>query len=143
MVGSMPVSIAKRLAGPVMNTVTYENQQDNGEQAHKVEHEAAEIMSNDLGNTLAVFTQGDHARHIVVHAAGENSTEYNPKINARTPESTAERTEYRTEAGDIQKLNHKYLPSRKRDVVNAVIDSHGRRWLISWLEDCVNQLAVD
>jgi hypothetical protein len=61
-----------------------------------------------------------------MHAAGENRTERDPEINYRSPLSTRQSTENRTQAGDVEQLNEKQLPLRHYHIVNAIIDGYGR-----------------
>ena len=40
---------------------TDENEQDNGEDTHDLQHDVPQILADDLGETLTVLTERDHA----------------------------------------------------------------------------------
>ena len=58
-----------------------------------------------------------------MHAARKNCTKNDPKIDARSPESTGERAKDRTEACNIEELDEKYLPRRQGDVIHSILQS--------------------
>lgn len=105
---------------------TYQYQKDNGEETHNGEHGVSHVAAYDFRNTVAVFPDGHHAGEVIMDAAGKNSTQHNPEIYRRPPESTAQGAENRAKACNVQELDEKYLPRGKRHVVNTVIVYEGR-----------------
>ena len=122
---------------------TDEYQQHYGEHAHDEQHRAAHVMADDLGNTLAILTQGNHSRKVVVDATGKNRTEDNPKVYRGPPKRTAQSTEDRAQASDVEQLDHENTPGRQGDVVNAVVMDEGRCRLVGRAEQVVDYLAID
>ncbi len=122
---------------------TDKHEEHDGEHAHDEEHRAPHVVADDLRDALAILAQRDHAREIVVHAAGEDRAEDDPEIDARPPDRTAERAEDWAEAGDVEELDHEDLPGRQRDVVDAVVMAERRRRTIRRPEDVLDDLAVD
>ena len=122
---------------------TYEHEQHDGEDAHDRLHLVAEVHADDFGDAGTVVAQGDHAGQVVVHGAGENSTDDDPEEYDRAPQSAGDSAEYRAEAGDVQQLDHEYLPRGQRYVVDAVFVGDGRGRLVGRLEYGFNKFAVD
>ena len=120
-----------------------EDEKHDREDAHDEEHRLAHVIADDLRDALAVFTQRNHARHIVVHAARENRAENDPEVDARSPKRPLQSAENRSETSDIQKLDHEDLPRRQRNVIHAVIVHQCRRRLVRRRENHIDNPAVD
>ena len=56
---------------------------------------------------------------------GKNAAQHNPQVGGRTELCAHDGSENGTRAGDVKKLNHKYLPIGKNDEVNTVGFGHG------------------
>ena len=55
-----------------------------------------------------------------MYSTGEYGSQDNPKIGCSSELRAHDRTENGAESGDIQELNHKDLPCRKRDIIHTV-----------------------
>jgi hypothetical protein len=119
------------------------DQQDDGEHAHDLQHDLAQISTGNLGNAGALVPHGQHTAHIVVDAAGEDGTEDDPQIDDRSKQSTVQSAEDGAETGDVQQLNQEDLPTLHRDEVNAVVERDGRRLPVVRAKDLVYALAVE
>jgi len=73
----------------------------------------------------------------------KNGTEHNPKINTGPPHSTAQGTEDRAKACDVQELDHEDFPGGQRDIVNPVIMHHSRSRFVRGPEEGIHDLAIN
>ena len=75
---------------------------------------------DDVWQRSTAFAYREHTRQIVVYTAGEYRSEYYPEECRRSEEYTHYRAEYRTQSGDVEKLNQEYPPRFHRYIVHAV-----------------------
>ena len=77
-----------------------------------------------------------------MYGTGENSTERDPQIYNRSPESALKGTEDRAETCDVQQLDEEQLPLRHNNVIDAIVDRYSGCIAIIRSENVVNKLAV-
>ena len=121
----------------------HHDQQHHAEHTHDVFHAAAQVNARDLGDGRAVIPLGQHAREVVVNAAGENGAEGNPQKHAGPPQRTGQRAENGTQARDVQQLDQKQLPLGHDDVVDSVVDADGGSLPVVRPKGVVDHFAVD
>ena len=85
-----------------------------------------QILADDLREALAVLTKRDHAREVVVYAAGKDRTEDDPEVDTRSPERTRKCAEDRAKPCDVEQLDEKHLPRRQGDVVHSILEPYRR-----------------
>lgn len=56
----------------------------------------------------------------------EDAAQHNPEVAGRPEHRSHDSSEDRAGSGDIQKLDHEYLPQRHRHIVNAILFGVGR-----------------
>ncbi len=76
-------------------------------------------------------------------ASGKNRSKNNPQIHAWAPKCAAQCAENRSETRDVQKLDHKHLPGRKRNIINSVQKLYCRSRVARRLEYRVDKFTVD
>ena len=77
-----------------------------------------------------------------MNAAGKDGTEGDPKEHDGSPQSALHGTEDRSQTSDVQQLYQEQLPLRHHDVVNAVVDTHSRRFAVIRAEGVVDDFTV-
>ncbi len=73
---------------------------------------------------------------------GKDGATRDPEEDHRAPQRTLQCTEDRAETGDVQKLYEKQLPLWHDDVIDAIIDSYGRRFTIIRAKGTVDQFTI-
>ena len=104
----------------------YQDQQDNGEATHDVTHGRPQVFAAQFGNGCPIIPFGQYAGNEVMDTTCKHSTERDPQEYGRTPHSTSQSTEDRTQAGNVQQLNQENSPVFHRYVVNTIFQTIGR-----------------
>ena len=102
-------------------------QQKCGKHNQHTAHSPAEICANNLGQILAIIAQRKHTREKVVRGAHKNAAHYNPQIGHRSVGGPHNGAEYRTQSGNIEKLNHVHAPRLQLLIVDTVGKTLNRR----------------
>lgn len=84
-----------------------------------------------------------HARQIVVHHTGKDAAQHYPQVRRRAELGPHDGAEDRSQSGNVEKLNHKYLPRGKRDVVHPVSHGQGRRLTVVRAEDTLHKATIN
>ena len=121
---------------------SHQDQQQHREHEHHALGGVAKIIANQIRQTGAVVTHGEHTRQIVVHRTSEDAAEDNPQIGHRTELRTHDGTKDRTSSRNVQKLDHEDLPVWKHNVVQAVGLSHSRRHTVIWPKHLLHKASV-
>ena len=118
--------------------------QQHREDPHELLEPASEESADRLGQAFSVVAERDHAREKIVHGSGEDTAQYDPQVGSRAELGSHDRSEYGTEARDIQELDHEDFPRRHRNVVDSVLFGVGRsRAFRIDAEDAGNEFPVD
>ena len=87
-----------------------QDKQQQREHADKDLYAFAQFAAHYLRQRRTALSDGHHAAQVVVHAAGEDSTEHNPQKRRRTEEDAHDSAEDRSETCDIKKLHEENPP---------------------------------
>ena len=71
--------------------------------------EVAEVVPDDVRHGLAVITDGQHPREVVMYGTGEHASDYDPQESYGTVEGTKDRPEDGAKTGNVQQLDQKHL----------------------------------
>ena len=121
----------------------HHHQQQDREDQHHALRGLTQIGTHQLGQSCSTMTHGEHADQIVVHGTGEDASKHNPQIGHRTIPRTHDGTEDGSRAGNIQKLNHENLPTRKHDVVHSIGLRHSGRGAVVGTKHLLHQLSIE
>ena len=123
---------------------THKDHQHGNEDTHQATGMTSQEETDDFGQRSTIHSQRNHSCEVIVSGSSEDGTQYYPKIGSSAKLCTHNGTEYRTKACDIQKLNHVHLPSRQRDVVNAILAGVARcRTSIIDTEHTADETPID
>ena len=121
----------------------HHDQQKHRENQHHAHGRLAEVVPHDFGLSGTVVTNREHSAQIVVDGSGENAAQDYPHIGHRPVPRTHDGTENRTRAGNVQKLNHENLPSRKHHEIYSVGLCNGGRRAVVGAENTLHETSIE
>ena len=98
----------------------HQNHQQHHETAHELLDAITQIVSMNFRKAAALFTKGNHARHVIVHRTGKNAAEHDPQEGCGAELGTHDGTADGSHARDVQELDKENAPRLHRDIVHAI-----------------------
>ena len=120
----------------------HHDQQEDGENQHHLLRGIAQIFAYQFGQSGTLVAQGEHTAQVVVGGSGEDTAEHNPQISNRAELSSHDGTKNRTSSSDVQKLNHKNLPTGKNEKINSVGHGYCRGRTIVGLDNALYKFPI-
>ena len=119
--------LGQQASGPRHEDHAHQNEQHDGEHAHELLDEVAKVVPDDIRHGLAVITDGQHPREVVMYGTGEHASDYDPQESYGTVEGTKDRSEDGAKTGNVQQLDQKHLGRAHLHIVHTVRHFAGRR----------------
>ena len=135
--------IAKNQSRRINKNGSNHHQQEDTKDKHHALGALTEIMSYEFWLPRTIVAHRKHSREIVVNGSGKDTSEHNPQIGRRAELRSHDGSEDRSGAGDVQKLNHEYLPAGKHNEVDSVVYPYGRSLAVVGRENLLNQLSIE